>query len=35
MLSLCRGNCSSDTVETVSGASTAGAGEGIDIQHGL
>ena len=28
MLTLCRGNCSSHTVESVSGASTAGAGEG-------
>ena len=27
VLSLCRGNCSSDTVESVSGASTAGAAE--------
>ena len=28
MLTLCRGNCSSCTVETVSGASIAGDGEG-------
>ena len=27
MLGLCRGNCSSDTVESVSGGNTAGAAE--------
>ena len=35
MLNLCRGNCSSDTVETVSGGSAAGAREEVEVQHGL